>query len=118
MKAGFLIGVFALFILTGCAGTWQPVCRQEAVLTAITVGEYHQTEIVCGRTPWAEWHCQSRFFDWSDPQMGWQWLCYSVTGGVYVCPQDFANRGGFKMEEHWSPVGFVQGLSLKRFGKK
>jgi hypothetical protein len=66
--------VILLLLLTGCSQTFQPVCRHNAVLAAITVGEQYPTKIafgpIKGKAGELIWHSQAKAYINGE----WVWL--------------------------------------------
>lgn len=78
------LAIVVMCWLSGCTPTWKPVCRHNAVMCALVVGEHYPVRIMHGPTDTPYWnHAQAQAY--IDGQ--WQWLCLSG-GEVFVCEQD------------------------------
>jgi len=70
-------------LLCGCAQTWQPKCRHDAMYAALVVGEFYPVRIVSGTTKTGR-HAQAQAY--IAPE--WVWLDVDKQGLIVAGRQD------------------------------
>lgn len=96
-----------IFIITGCASGYKPVCRHYSVMSALTYGDYSGCIVRIATGPIVsdpnKWHAQAQAFVDGE----WVWIKYK-DGRVKIAKQD-----------HFVPVKFytVQEYLDLRFDK-
>ena len=91
--------IIIALLLCGCAHTWQPKCRHEAMLAALVVGEHYPVRIVSGTTKTGR-HAQA------EAKIGDRWVCLGLDRGwIWTTRQDnFTPDKTYRVEDYFNKI--------------
>jgi len=89
-------------LFSGCATTYKPACRHEALMAAMVVGEKTDVVIAFGKSKTGN-HVQAKALIGDK----WEWLSVDRFG-VYVSGKD-----SFEVIKYYTPKQYLERFSLK-----
>ena len=93
-----MIIIAGALLLFSCSPTWTPVCRHNAMLAAIVVGEQYPVRIVSGTTATGR-HAQAQAYI----APSWIWLGVDKQGHVWAVDMDsFTPDSVFTVDEYFN----------------